>query len=76
MSLSEEDHKYVARASEAAIRIGLLAALVVLCFEIVRPFAVPVVWGVIIAGATAPGSASLSALVTNEERRSMKRSVA
>jgi predicted PurR-regulated permease PerM len=54
MNLSEEDHKYVSRATEAAIRIGLLAALVMLCFQIVRPFALPVVWGVIIAVAIYP----------------------
>jgi predicted PurR-regulated permease PerM len=41
-------------AVEAAIRIGLVAALLLLCWWIVRPFAVPIAWGVILAVATWP----------------------
>jgi predicted PurR-regulated permease PerM len=37
------------RAVEAAIRIGLIAGLIVWCFIIARPFLVPFVWGSIIA---------------------------
>jgi predicted PurR-regulated permease PerM len=42
-------------AVEAAVRIGLIALLVLLCFQIVRPFLFAVIWGVIIAVATHPG---------------------
>ena len=40
---------------EVSIRIGLVILLVVWCFQIVRPFIVPVIWGIIIAVATHPG---------------------
>ena len=36
-------------AVEAAIRIGVIAGLIVWCFLIARPFLVPIVWGAIIA---------------------------
>jgi predicted PurR-regulated permease PerM len=42
------------RALEVGIRIGLLLLLVVWSFEIVRPFIVPVIWGIILAVATYP----------------------
>jgi len=43
------------QALEIAIRIGLVFLLVAWCFQIVRPFVIPVVWGIIIAVATYPG---------------------
>jgi len=49
------DKVFLNRALEAAIRIGLVALLVLWCFDIVRPFIVPVIWGVIIAIAAYPG---------------------
>jgi hypothetical protein len=39
---AEEDRVFVNRAVEAAIRIGLLAALVLWCFRIISPFVMPV----------------------------------
>ena len=39
---------------EAAIRIGLMVLLVVWCFQIVQPFVIPIVWGIIIAVAIFP----------------------
>lgn len=50
----EEDQRFVQRATEAAIRIGLVAILVYMCFAIVRPFVMPVAWGVILAVAIHP----------------------
>ena len=50
----DNDRQFINRTVEAAIRIGVLAALAVWCFEIARPFLVPFVWGVIIAVATYP----------------------
>jgi len=52
---STTDKVFVNRALEAAIRIGLVALLVLWCFDIVRPFIVPIIWGVIIAIAAYPG---------------------
>ncbi len=52
---SSDEKAFVNRALEAAIRIGMVALLVAWCFEIVRPFIVPIVWGIIIAVAVYPG---------------------
>ncbi len=46
---------FVSRALEAAIRIGLIFLLLAWCFQIVRPFITPIVWGAIIAIAAYPG---------------------
>lgn len=43
------------RMLEATIRIGLVLLLVAWCLQIVRPFIIPLAWGVIIAVATYPG---------------------
>lgn len=48
------DDAFLNRAVEMIIRIGLLAILVIYCFQIVRPFLIPVLWGVIIAVAVYP----------------------
>lgn len=53
-SPTDNDRQFINRTVEAAIRIGVLAALTVWCFDIARPFLVPLVWGVIIAVATYP----------------------
>lgn len=47
-----DENVFVARALKATIRIGVLLLLVVWCFSIVRPFLVPVAWGIIIAVAS------------------------
>ena len=39
---------------EAAVRLGLLLLLAIWCFQIVTPFIIPVIWGVIIAVAIYP----------------------
>ena len=59
------DRIFVRRAVEAAIRIGLVALLVAWCFQIVRPFIVPIVWGIIIAVAVHPLYRRLEAAVGN-----------
>jgi uncharacterized protein YhhL (DUF1145 family) len=41
--------EFTEQALEAVVRIGVIALLVIWCFEIVHPFIVPIVWGVIIA---------------------------
>lgn len=57
----DNDHQFINRTVEAAIRIGVLAALAVWSFDIARPFLVPIVWGVIIAVATYPAYRGLEA---------------
>lgn len=51
---TRDDQLFVTRAVEAAIRIGLLALLLLFCVEILRPFVIPVLWGAIIATAAYP----------------------
>jgi len=43
-SRSEEDKAFHKKTMDAAIRIALLALLVLWCFNIVRPFIMPVLW--------------------------------
>ena len=43
------DAAFMARTVEAAIRIGLLVLLLAWCFQIVRPFVMPIAWAVILA---------------------------
>lgn len=50
-------------ALEAVIRIGLVVLLALWCFNIVRPFVVPVVWGIIIAVAVYPFYSRVRALL-------------
>ena len=50
----EEDKAFHARTMDAAIRIALLALLVLWCFQIARPFIMPVLWGAIMAVAIYP----------------------
>ena len=51
---TEEDKIFQARMMDAAIRISLLALVVLWCFNIVRPFILPVLWGAIMAVAIYP----------------------
>jgi predicted PurR-regulated permease PerM len=40
---------YIGPAIDIAIRIGVIALLIALCFTILRPFISPVMWGIILA---------------------------
>ena len=48
------DHQITRQAIETTIRIALLAALASWCFLIVKPFLIPVIWGIIITVASYP----------------------
>ena len=52
---TSNDKFFVARALEAAIRIGLVALLLYWCFKIGQPFIQTIIWGIIIAVAIHPG---------------------
>lgn len=45
----------LATALEGTVRIGILLLLVAWCFSIIRPFFIPIAWGVIIAVSAYPG---------------------
>ncbi len=49
-----KDKLSINQALEAAIRIGFVALMLVWCFEIIKPFILPVLWGGIIAVAVFP----------------------
>jgi predicted PurR-regulated permease PerM len=51
---ASQDREFMSRATETTIRIALVALLVTCCFQIVKPFILPVVWGVIIATTVFP----------------------
>ncbi len=65
---STEDHAFLKRAVEASIRIGLIALLVIWCFEVVRPFIQPIVWGIILAIAIHPAYLRLGRVMGGRER--------
>jgi predicted PurR-regulated permease PerM len=48
------DKSFVGNVMEAALRLGLLAILLVWSYDIVKPFVIPVLWGAIIAVASMP----------------------
>ena len=57
------NREFTANTIEAAIRLGLLLLLAYWCFSIVRPFIMPVLWGVIIAVAVYPLFVRLRAML-------------
>lgn len=58
-----QQKEVVATALETTIRVGILLLLVAWCFSIVRPFFIPIAWGVIIAVSAYPGYLKLRHLL-------------
>lgn len=54
-----DEKVFVSNALEATIRIGILVLLAAWCFTIVKPFIIPIAWGIIIAVGTYPAFLSL-----------------
>ena len=48
------DPVFLSRIVEATVRVGVLVVLVAWCLQIVWPFVVPIIWGIIIAIAALP----------------------
>jgi predicted PurR-regulated permease PerM len=68
-TINSSDDKIVqSRALEAVIRIGLMVLLIWWCFNIVKPFILPVLWGAIIAVALYPLFRKLQALLGGHEK--------
>ena len=65
-----EPDQFLTRGVELAVRMALVAALVVWCFQILRPFIAPVIWGAIIAVAVYPVHERLSGLLGDRPRLS------
>ncbi len=53
-SAAESEETFTRNSIEAVIRIGLLLFLAAWCLQIVAPFTVPVIWGIVIAVAIYP----------------------
>ncbi len=53
-------NSYTKSVIDIAIRIGVIALLIVLCFTILKPFISPVIWGTILAIAIFPACRKLS----------------
>ena len=51
---------YIGPAIDIAIRLGVIALLIALCFKILRPFISPVMWGIILAITLYPACRKLS----------------
>lgn len=64
----DEDETFVRRATEAAIRIALLFVLAMLCIDIVKPFLIPVFWGVIIAVGIHPIFLRFRSILRNKDK--------
>jgi len=67
---SNEDRAFFMRAVETSIRIGLIALLVIWCFQIVRPFIQLILWGIILAIAVHPAYLRLCRVMGGRERLS------
>jgi predicted PurR-regulated permease PerM len=65
---SSSDQAFLQRGIDLAIRLALLAVIVISCFRIFKPFLVPVVWAVIIAVALYPLFVKLKKLVGGKNR--------
>ena len=57
------DKEYLQRSVEVAINVGLLILLAAVCYEILRPFVLLVVWGIIIAIAVYPAYRRIAAVL-------------
>ena len=62
------NEEFTKNAMEAAIRIGLVVLLVGWCFQILRPFVIPIIWGIIIAVAIYPVYGYLRILLKDSPR--------
>jgi predicted PurR-regulated permease PerM len=62
-----DDH-LVSKLVESAIRIGILFVLASWCFQIMRPFVMPVVWGVVLAIAMHPAHRRLNQAIGGDRR--------
>ena len=66
----ENNEAFYKRSIYTALRIGFIALLFVWSFEIIKPFLLPVLWGIIIAVAIYPLFKKLSKLLGNRNKLS------
>ena len=63
MEVGEKRETVTKNAVEIAIKISLLGLMVVISFQLIRPFLVPVIWGVILAVAMEPFIVKVAAML-------------
>ncbi|VAW64647.1 putative membrane protein [hydrothermal vent metagenome] len=61
-------NEFTKNTIEAAIRLGLLLLLSIYCFNIIKPFIMPVIWGVIITVAVYPVFKKLKSALGNRNK--------
>jgi len=65
----QEDQKvFIVNSMEATVRIGLVVLVIYLCLDIIRPFFVPILWGLIIATSLYPIQKWLTAKLGSRDR--------
>jgi len=64
----ESGDNYIQQSIEITIKIGLVLLLVLLCYLILKPFLLILVWGLIIAVAIHPGFKKICSLVRGKTR--------
>ena len=67
-SRSLDDKTFQSRVLESTVQIGLLVLLVLWCFNIIRPFILPVLWAAIFAVALHPLFTRLQAILGGREK--------
>ncbi|MGD8415003.1 MAG: AI-2E family transporter [Candidatus Latescibacterota bacterium] len=65
---SSNDQAFMKRGVDLAVRLGLLAVILISCYRIFRPFLTPVVWGIIIAVALYPVFLKLRKMLGGKNR--------
>ena len=68
--MTNADNSFQANAMSAAIQIGAVFVIVMLCFQIISPFISLVAWGMIIAVALYPAHLKLSAVLGGRQKLS------
>lgn len=65
---SQQDPDYLNKALDIAVRVSVVAVIVLSCFRIFAPFLLPVVWGIVISIALHPLFVKLKGAVGNRNR--------
>ena len=64
----ENQRAFISNSIEATVRIGLVLLVIWACLDIIRPFFIPILWGLIIAISLYPVHLWLSARLGNSNR--------
>lgn len=64
----QNNEEFYNRSIYTALRIGFIAVLLVWSFEIIKPFILPVIWGIIIAVAIFPLFEKIAFLIGNRKK--------